>query len=234
MPAPQARHRVLDTFKHHSLSLEGDLEKIFSRIHRTSIRHPIKKAMTSGVKVESQTDIGALDRFYELYKRTRKRLGLPVVPILYFRSLWEEFCASGNIMLLSASLNGHWVTSLFLFKYKDRVSAEALGWDEDYRDSSPSSLIWWEAIRLAHSEGYKVFDLGRTDTANVGLMDYKRRWGTEVSDMPIYVIEKSVGAFSKQQAEKNGLVNTIVRNCIRFSPDPLFHAIGRLWYNHFA
>ena len=43
----------------------------------------------------------------------------------------------------------------------------------------------WEAIKLAHSEGYKIFDFGRTGINNDGLMSFKSRWGAKVVDLPI-------------------------------------------------
>ncbi|MEN6463745.1 MAG: hypothetical protein ABFD62_01050 [Syntrophaceae bacterium] len=46
-----------------------------------------------------------------------------------------------------------------------------------------------ETIKRAHASGYRIFDPGRTDAGNTGLMNC---WGMEVTDIPQYFYPERV------------------------------------------
>jgi hypothetical protein len=231
---PGLQYHISNKFRYHWLSLDESLDKIFSRLHRKAVRPPIKKAMSQGMVVERLSTFKDLETFYGLYKNTRRRLGLPVIPILFYRALWQALNPKGSILLLGAFLHGNCIAALLLFVYKDRVSAEAVGWNENYADRSTPSLLYWEAIKYAHARGCRVFDFGRTDSANVGLMDYKGRWGTKVEPLPIYYLGKKQRNRVVDASYRAGLENEWLRKLIRHSPHWIYVGLGKLWYNHFA
>ena len=125
-----------------------------------------------------------LSDFYSLYVGTRKHLGLPPQPYGFIRSLWKTFAPSGAVEILAAELDGRQVAGILLLKYRERVSVEYSVHDERYRDLSPVHFLFWEAMKMSRAGGYRIFDLGRTAASNKSLMDFKRRWGTQVVDLP--------------------------------------------------
>jgi CelD/BcsL family acetyltransferase involved in cellulose biosynthesis len=218
-------------YKSHSLSLDSDLDSILMRCHRTSIRHSIQRGTKAGLEtVETCRDI---DKFFELYHRTRKRLGLPTLPRRFFEAIIDHLGNAGKASLLAATLEGKWIAALLLLKWKGRVSADALGWEAEYDRLSPGCFVFWHAIRLAHEQGYKVFDFGRTHKSNIGLMDHKRRWGTQVSDLPIYYITESPRSLINR-GESSVPGSFLIRDIIRFGPAPLARLLGSFWYNYLA
>jgi hypothetical protein len=217
-------------YKSHSLSLDSDLDSIFGRFHRTSIRHSIQRGEKAGLQAIESLDV---DRFFGLYHHTRKRLGLPTLPKRFFEEIIRNLGESGRAGIVAATFNGEWVAAVLLLKWKARVSADALGWTEKFERLSPGCFVFWHAIRLAHERGYKIFDFGRTHKLNTGLMDHKRRWGTSVNDLPIYYVAKPAGAVINRGESAVGS-SRILRNIVRYGPDPIAHLLGRLWYNHLA
>ena len=180
------RLAVFNRFRHHELLIDGDVEQLKKRFDRSCVRQRIERAARSGLDTATVVDAEGLRAFYALYLKTRRRLGLPPQPYRFIESLWVTFAPSGMVEIELASREGTPVAGILLLKFKDRVSAEYLVSDERFRDLSPNQLLVWNAIRRAHDQGYRVFDFGRTDATNTTLMDFKRRWGTTVSDLPIY------------------------------------------------
>ena len=85
--------------KSHQLSLETVPEELINTFRR-KVRWTIKKSMKSGLDLQLGISEGDLLEFYNLYVKTRKRLGLPPQPYLFFKLLWENFSPSKRITLL--------------------------------------------------------------------------------------------------------------------------------------
>jgi CelD/BcsL family acetyltransferase involved in cellulose biosynthesis len=161
---------------------------------------------------------------------TRKRLGLPPQPYVFFESLWTTFFESGRLSLLLAKKNGEATAALILFKFKDRVSAEIAASDERYRDISPNHYLFWEAIKLACEQGYRIFDFGRTSPNNHSLMDFKERWGTKVIDLHEYYYPRQL---SEKFAEPEGSIRyKLIKNICRNVPTFASQCIGHFCYRH--
>jgi lipid II:glycine glycyltransferase (peptidoglycan interpeptide bridge formation enzyme) len=175
----------------------------------------------------SEEDLRA---FYRLYVITRKRVGRPCQPYRFFREVWRRFHGAGRLALLLARKEDSCIGGLLAFKYKDRVSAEWAASDERYKNFSPNHILFWEAIKQACFEGYKVFDFGRTSKSNKGLMDFKNRWGTEVSDM--YQLFFPMEVSRRLGGEEGSWIKSLVSAACRNAPHCLQPAIGGFIYRH--
>jgi len=76
--------------------------------------------------------------------------------------------------------------------------------------SAPTTCLVWNAIREAHEDGFRVFDFGRTDSANNSLLDFKLRWGTTVSDLPVYYYPRSYSGMSEARNTRLRLASQVV------------------------
>jgi lipid II:glycine glycyltransferase (peptidoglycan interpeptide bridge formation enzyme) len=132
--------------------------------------------------------------------------------------------------VLLAQKDSKTLAALLLFKFKDRVSVEYAVSDKTYVRLSPNHLLFWEAIKMAYEEGYEIFDFGRTSPYNKSLMDFKRRWGTAIVDLPqlIYPCEK-VSCFLDQ--EKSWRYMSVTWPC-KHAPDCLQPVLGNFCYRH--
>jgi hypothetical protein len=216
-------------YKHHYIELDSNPDLIKAKFHRSCVRQRINRAIESGLNLVTGTDEQSLKQFYKLYILTRKRLMLPPQPYVFIKSLWETFAPSGKMSLLLAELNGQVVAGLILLKYKDRVSAEFSVLNESYHNVSPIHLLFWEAIKSASLEGYKLFDFGRTDPNNTNLMEFKSRWGTKVLDIRHF---QHPGCKDLHHNKEQTISYNIVKNISKISPDFIFELMGKFCYRH--
>ena len=212
-------------FKNHSLLLQKP-DLLHKKFHRTCVRQKIARAEKSEFtlkKAESESDIFA---FHRLYSMTRQKLGLPAQPPFFFLNLWKIFAPSGKVEVIFAVKDGKNVASLFNFRFKNRVSAEYLGWDSNYSEMSPNHFLFWETIKSAYADGFEVFDFGRTSPQSASLMDFKSRWGTQVNELPqvCYPRQVKTAAGSRSFMIMNKL-------CLK-SPDFIYPLLGNFCYRH--
>lgn len=217
-------------YKHHYLLLENEPEQLKKKFHRTCIRQRISRAMKSELSLREGDGESDLDRFYRLHTITRKKLCLPPQPYNFFKLLLKTFFPTKKMVLLLAEKGGKTIASLILFKFKDRVSTEFAASDETFKDMSPNHLLFWEAIKSAYHEGYKIFDFGRTSPNNESLMDFKRHWGTNVIDLPQYYFPKHIAEKFSREEESAGY--RLVKKISEKAPDYALKYIGNFCYRH--
>lgn len=221
---------VHDYYRHHFLVLPEDIEELKGSLHRTCVRQRISRAYRSKLTLREGADQADMKKFYRLHVKTRKRLGLPPQPFLFFESLQEEFGGSKFMTLLFAEKNGQDLASLILFKFKDRVSAEFLATDDRYFSLSPNHFLFWEAIKSAYAGGFRVFDFGRTSPQNETLMTFKRHWGTQVVSLPQIIYPAKL--LGKAILKEKSIAYRILTKICRYLPDSALKSIGRFCYHH--
>jgi hypothetical protein len=212
------------------LRLQSNPENLLRSFHKTSVRQKISKAHRCGVTIETVMDKSELKKFYNLYIKTRKYLRLPPHPYQMFENLWDVFYPAGYFSLLVAKHQRRIIAGIILFKYKNRVSGEYEAWDQDYKNYCPVQLLIWEAIKQACQGNYLLFDFGRTSRQNLGLLEFKKRWGTELSEL-IHFYYPSHCAVEKGQIE-NSMKYQLVQTISRKLPPSLLPLFGNFCYRH--
>jgi hypothetical protein len=224
-----APHRV---FKHHYLSLRIDQGELMKTFHPSCIQRRLRRVAVDHILLKTGIDNDAFNEFYSLYVKTRRKLGLPPLPLNYLKSLLQELSEKGNGKVYLALHEGVTIAGLFVLKFKNRVSVEVQCSDERYLHRCPNHFLYWEAIKDAHREGYEIFDFGRTDPLNSGLMRFKERWGTRVADLPIFHLPEQPRRKSAPGYE--GDRYWILRKTIQHMPAPFLTRFGSLFYRHRA
>lgn len=218
-------------FQHHYIKLMPDPEELRKSFHRTCVRQRISRALGSKLELrigEKESDLAA---FYQLHILTRKRHGLPPQPYKFFRLLWDTFYSSNRIKILYAMFHDQPVAALILLNFKNRMSAEFAASNEQFRDLSPNHLLFWEAIKMACLDGFEIFDFGRTPPRNSELMEFKRRWGTKMKDLPhFYYPKQRQGRTSRDSQLSYRLIQTVCRK----APNSILPNIGRFCYAHLS
>lgn len=217
------------TFLAHRTPLTGTEPEVFARLHANQVRRNIRRAQRAGVSVRiGETEADLTEIFYGLHTRTRRRLGVPVQPLRYFRLLWRHVLQPGHGAVMIAEWHGEpaaaavFLTSAGTCVYKYGAS------DERRWDVRPNHLLFWEAIRWARARGCRTLDFGRTDIEDRGLWEFKARWGTVVQELTYYVI-----ADGPPGAGRNGMPAP-VRSMIRHGPQIVPRALGELLYRRYA
>ena len=217
-------------YKHHYLKLEPGPAALIKKFHRTCVRQRINRARASDLKLKVGSAEEDLKEFYRLFKITRRRVRRPVQPYRFLKGLWDVFRPAGRLELLLALKEERVLGGLVLFKFKDRVSAEFAAYDDGFKNVSPNHFLFWEAIQRAHRQGFRLFDFGRTAPDNHDLMDFKRRWGTAVVDLPkFFSLPKLAEAVAQaDQSWKVRLAQTIIGR----APDCAQELISAAIYRH--
>jgi hypothetical protein len=215
--------------KGHQLSLEAAPEELIKKFSRKT-RWTINQSLKRGFELQSAESEKDLDEFYNLYVKTRKRLGLPPQPYLFFKLLWRKFSSSKYITLLLVRYKGQLVAGLMMFKFKDRCSWDYLASDASFHNLNTDYFGVWEAIKSAHAEGYKIFDFGRTGINNEGLMSFKERWSTKVIDLPQFYYPKQV--CSNLNYADASVSYKLIRKISKNVPDSIFQLMGNFLYRH--
>lgn len=216
-------------YKHHYLSLEDNADNLKKTFDRTCVRQRISRAMKSNLTLVDASGEKELKRFYRLHLITRKRNGLPSQPYIFFRNMWETFNPSGMLKVLIAERDGEAAAGLILLKFKDRVCAEFAASDDRFYGLSPNHFLFWESIKSACAEGYKIFDFGRTSPLDKGLMEFKGRWGTRAADLPYYY---SCSAFKRSNGREISWKYRLINKICGKTPDFALPFIGNFFYRH--
>jgi len=218
-------------YKHHYLRIDKDPEEIKKTFHYKAVRYEINKAKKSGLTLKTANTESDLRGFYDLYIKTRKRLGLPPHPYLFLETLWKTFFPLNMIEILFAMLEDRIVGAQIYFKFKDRVSMEYEVWDRDFKGTSPNHYLIWEAIKKANVQGYHIFDFGRTSPENLALMNFKKRWGTQIVDLPQFFHPKEAH-LAKGYYHDNSVAHRLMGKICKNSPNFALKLIGNFCYHH--
>ena len=216
-------------FVTHLLNLEQPLKDIWASFHRGQVVRSIRKALRSGLKLEDCRDRREVSEFYRLYLKMRTHRGLLPQPLSFFQNLWDELSPQGRVQLSFARLGSRTVSAVFLLKYRDVVIYEYGATHPAALKARPSHLLLWRSIRMAHAEGYRWFDFGRTGVDNPSLLAFKDRWGT--TQVPL-VYYQAPGGTTVSNLRKKRFLPTAMNVLMRNSPDLFCRWLGDILYRH--
>jgi CelD/BcsL family acetyltransferase involved in cellulose biosynthesis len=214
-------------FVRHELPLVADHDVIWQGL-RKNHRRSIRDAERAGVTVVRGTAASDIETFYRLHVRTRRRLGVPVQPLRFFRLLHERVIQAGLGFVLTARAGQVPVAASVFSAWNGTVTYKYGARDERLPKLDANHLLFWTAIRTACKEGYRAFDLGRSDIAQLPLRSFKTGWGAREEPLPYSWIARSPVRQSSHRAER--AVGLIIRN----SSPWVCRAIGELLYKYAA
>lgn len=218
---------VQPRFFQHLLPLAADPAEVESRYSKSQIKRGIKKAKREGLRAERRTDAAALDAFYSLHVRTRKKLGVPTQPKRFIRRFEELFAAGLGFVELVLAGERPIAAAVFL-TYAGTVTYKYGASDARELGKRPNNLLFSEAIRWACESGFQTLDFGRTDADNEGLRAFKRSWGAEEQELAYsYFADRE--PTSEPQAR-----DRLMSATIRHSPAGVGRLVGEALYRHFG
>jgi len=218
---------VQQRFYSHLLPLAEDPSEVENRYSKSQIKRGIKKARREGLRAERRIDPAALDAFYALHLRTRRKLGVPTQPkrfIRHFAELFEQGLGFVELVLDGARP----IAAAVFLTYKGTVTYKYGASDERRLGKRPNNLLFAEAIRWACEAGFQTLDFGRTDVDNEGLRAFKRSWGaSEVGLSYTYFGDRAPSSEPR-------LRDRVISTTIKRSPPLLGRLVGETLYGHFG
>jgi len=221
-----------ENYRNHVLELYGSIEEVQEKFHKSCVKRVIKKVQSCDLTLVRGNKAKDMKAFYHLYVLTRKRHGLPPQPYKFFENMWDLFYPSDMLNVLLAVNGSTPVSGIILSKFKDTMYYLYGGSNSKFHHLGPNHLLLWKAIQMAHSEGLKYFDFGRTAVDNQGLLDFKRRWGTKEYKIISYTYPK----MKKQKLlfNRNGAKSGLFYSLTKKLPTPILELGGNLFYKHWG
>lgn len=224
--ADNAPFRQCDKFRIHLLDLSPSLEDLLRSFDKHSVQRRIRKIEKDGLVYEEGSSSELLTKFYQLMVLTRRRHRVPPQPLAWYRNLLDAMkgrakirvVRSGNVAVASILTIRHGASMVYKYGCSD----------ERYNKLAGNVFLFWRAIRDAKETGARVFDMGRTDLDNPGLIKFKSHWGTVDSALTYWRFPGMSPARKTSRFE----VQKIGGYLLSRLPDRCLIAVGTLLYKH--
>jgi CelD/BcsL family acetyltransferase involved in cellulose biosynthesis len=216
-------------FHGHRLRLTGSEEVLFANVE-SSVRRAIRKAEKSGVRVEFSQSLDAVQVFYDLQCKTRKKHGLPPQPFRFFENIYAHVLTQNHGVVALARYEQRPVAACVYFHAGKKAIYKYGASDETFQQVRANNLVMWEAIQWYAHHGFEELDFGRTSLANEGLRRFKLGWGTAEHKIEYVRYDRRERAFVTVKDEASGWHNRVFRAL----PGFVSRRIGALLYKHVA
>jgi hypothetical protein len=217
------------SFFGHRLDLRGGEAAVLGRFD-SSVRRAIRKAGESSLVIEFSQDLEAMQAFYGLLCKTRRRHGVPPQPFCFFENIqrhvlghkkgWVVLARHDRIPVAGAVFFHHGTTALYKFGASD----------EDFQRLRGNNLVMCEAIKWYARQGCTVLDFGRTSLFNDGLRKFKLGWGSEERTIEYVRYDPRACSFVVSRDKSAGWHNRVFQHLPIF----LSRLIGASLYRHIA
>jgi CelD/BcsL family acetyltransferase involved in cellulose biosynthesis len=218
---PSARYKL------HRSELGKDPDALLRTLNQHS-RRKLKKAQSSGVRVERRTDDEALRAFIRLNALTRRKHGMLPQPDSFFRNIQKRILDAGLGFIGAATLDGQIVATNVFLHWSKTVVYKYGASDDRALSAGANYAVMWDAMRWSCEHGFSAFDFGRTDLHGEGLLQFKRGWGSLESDL---VYARLSDAPAEPRDDAPGLQERL-KPVISMMPVPILKLLGGKAYPH--
>jgi len=203
--------------------LRPPLEDIFRSFHKNCIQRKIRRAEREGVSYREGSSDDMLQDFYRLLILTRRRHGVPPQPMAWFRNLRDSFGPAFKVRI--AIKNGEALGGLLTLRFKDRMVYKYGCSNAGYHRLGTMPFLFWHAVQDAKESGCVELDLGRSDLADQGLIEFKTHLGASSSKVTNY---RYPGSGRAHTSKKTWFSSKLYAHL----PTPILKAAGTLFYRH--
>lgn len=176
--APMHLHAELTS----QLNIDPPEETLLANM-RKATRYEIKKAISQGIKIETQIDAKTIRKFYDLQLLTAKRQKFVPFSYNFLSEQFEVFLENNQAILYSAKLGNKLLAQAFIIFYGTEAAYHYGASTEEGRKYPGAYLIQWEAIKEAKKRSMKRYNFwgvspeGDKDHRFSGLSLFKRGFG---------------------------------------------------------
>jgi CelD/BcsL family acetyltransferase involved in cellulose biosynthesis len=219
-----AGFRTAATYFLHTIDLTPDLDTLFDNMHKSTVRRKIRRAEREGLTCEEGRSDALQRAFYDLFVMTRRRHRVPPQPFEWFANLMT--CLDKDATLRVAFRGSRAVGAMMTLRHNDTLVYKYGASDAAFHNLGTMPFLFWKAIQDAKTRDLRMFDLGRSDTNDAGLCQFKQRLGATAETLGYvrYPYSRDRGAF----------LGRVSQNVVARMPDSIFVLAGRLIYRHLA
>jgi serine/alanine adding enzyme len=160
------------------MELGDSSETLWEKGLRAKVRSQVRRPMKEGMTARFGHDL--LDPFYEVFSRTMRDLGTPVLPRRFFASIVEHL--GEHVVFCSVEHEGTPLAAGCGFLWNGEYE---ITWAGSLREASrmaPNMLLYWSLMEESIRRGAHTFNFGRC-SPDSGTHRFKRQWGGD--DLPL-------------------------------------------------
>jgi lipid II:glycine glycyltransferase (peptidoglycan interpeptide bridge formation enzyme) len=199
-------------------SSPGSKQEYSGIVSQLSQRLYPKKDSTGGTRET------LLQKFYELSIVTRRRQGLPPQPVSWFRGLVAAF--GEDLKIRVATKDDLPIASILTLTHKKSMVYKYGCSDARFHKFGGMAFLFWHAIQEAKDKGCEEFEMGRSDTDNLGLISFKEHWGTVGTELSYWTYPHSPATTLSVRQK------AVLRRLVSLAPDFALKTAGKLLYGH--
>jgi hypothetical protein len=216
-----------ETQYHYRLDITADLDAVFRGV-KSDIRKDVRRAERSGLQYVVGHDDALVAAYFRLHVMTRSTQGVPPQPLSWFHALASSLGDMLDIHLLID--DGTPIAGLVTIMFRDQLMWKYSA-SHPVRDrAGMGKSLMWKSICRGKERGARSLDMGRCDPANVGLAQFKERWGATRFDLTYLRCPPAEPARARSGGWLGGAARTVVPKL----PTAVLAAAGRFAYRHVA
>jgi hypothetical protein len=213
------------TWVRHEMCTAGTMDEVASHFTGQA-RQNCRKAAAAGLEFRHSTESAAIDHFYRLHLKTRKKVGVPIQPKSFFRRLHKRIIENGLGTTALVSLAGRVLSASVLLHFNRTVMLKYFASDPQALSCRPNDFLTLHALKYACQNGFEVFDFGISKRKQDGLRRFKKKWGTREIDVHY---DQIVGETMTAPVDESVALR-VAGTAIRHSPEVLCRTLGKLFY----
>ena len=217
--------RPAKQYCHHRLDLRPDLDQLFRNLHKDSVQRRVRRAERAGIAHQRGRSMKLLKDFYDLLVLTRSRQHLPPQPYLWFCNLID--CMKDALELRLAYHAQTPVAAILTLQFRNKVYYKYGCSDARFKHLGGTPFLLWKTIEESKLGGAEEFDLGRSDSDNVGLISFKNHWAQGLSTLVYWRFPAPDTLAFREASRLNGL-----KRLFACMPNRLLAVTGRIIYRH--
>jgi len=217
------------SFWDHIINLGCGPKALFNGLEG-AVRRGIRKAEATQLQIHISNNPEAIQSFYSLHCRTRRRHGVPPQPFRFFENIGRHILGPGHGIVSMACLGEKPVAASVFFQFGRNAIYKFGASDYSFQQLRPNNLVMWHTMKYYAERGVTQLHLGRTSLGNEGLRRFKLGFGAREEKVNYYRYDFNRCHFVTTVDQADGWINNIFR---RFPP-PLFRLAGQILYPHLS
>jgi Acetyltransferase (GNAT) domain len=217
-------------FVSHHIELESTEESQLRKL-RDSTRRNIQRADREGVEIQHLDSLDAMDIFYSLHCRTRRRHGLPPQPRRFFHLIHKYLIGPGSGFISLARFKSKWIAGSVFLRFGPHAVYKFGASDPSFQHVRANNLVMWQSIRRLQKDCVSRLSLGRSESNDDGLLQFKRGWGGEEVRLSYYrigLLKRPVASNAQGASVSSGFPQKVMQRL----PIPVLRLVGGLLYRH--
>jgi CelD/BcsL family acetyltransferase involved in cellulose biosynthesis len=211
------------------IPLAAGEESVWGKLHAESTRRSIKKGLREGATVERAEGEDSWTEMATVNERTAHRHGTPAPPRRFFVEACRTLQSAGRADLyLARAPDGALLGGIVVYQGPAEWIYAFGANDPSMSRYRATHLLLWRAIKDAIAAGIQVFDLGRASPDQMGLVEFKRRWGGEPTPLAYDYWPRAGGLHAESRAHGS---LALAAKLWRLLPSPLARA-GSFLYRY--